>query len=348
MKMIKIGIANGLVASIATMSILACYGVRDFKEAVTSKVEQAAKTDTSVVQGKDGWLFSVPELRHLSVGKFWGGAAPKVSKAKSADSADPLTAMLDFKDQLDQAGIQLLVVPVPAKAAIYPDMLVTGAANSETARLDSADAEFISLLKQKGFDVLDLVPTFLQYRADHPNQPLYSKEDSHWSGYGIDVASDLISAQIKKETWFGDVSQAKKNAKTDAVSVTGDLAGMLKNSKPGPEDTTLTSVSDPTGAPVHSWRKSPVVLIGDSNSLIYSIGGDMLASGSGLPENLALKLGFATDVVATKTSGATPSRQILARRGDDMAGKKIVVWCFSVREFTEALQGWRNVPVINR
>jgi alginate O-acetyltransferase complex protein AlgJ len=33
--------------------------------------------------------------------------------------------------------------------------------------------------------------------------------------------------------------------------------------------------------------------------------------------------------------------------GDEayMAGKKVVVWCFTAREFTES-QGWRKVPVI--
>ncbi|MFX8410487.1 hypothetical protein ABTL60_19655, partial [Acinetobacter baumannii] len=80
MKIIRIAIANGLVASIATMSIMAAYGVQDFKGTVTSEVDKAVKGGANVVQGKDGWLFFVPELRHLSVGPFWGENAAKVSK----------------------------------------------------------------------------------------------------------------------------------------------------------------------------------------------------------------------------------------------------------------------------
>ena len=71
----------------------------------------------------------------------------------------------------------------------------------------------------------------------------------------------------------------------------------------------------------------------------------MHAQGAGLPEQLAYQLGFPVDVVAVRGSGATPSRLSLFRRRDNMKGKKVVVWCLSVREFTEG-QGWRSVPVI--
>ncbi len=50
-------------------------------------------------------------------------------------------------------------------------------------------------------------------------------------------------------------------------------------------------------------------------------------------------------VEAVRGSGATPSRLNLYRRRDNMKGKRVVVWCLSVREFTEG-QGWRLVPVI--
>ena len=47
-------------------------------------------------------------------------------------------------------------------------------------------------------------------------------------------------------------------------------------------------------------------------------------------------------------AGATPARINLLRRKDNLAGKKLVIWCFSAREFTEAAGGWRLVPVIGK
>ncbi|HOS43564.1 MAG TPA: hypothetical protein PK794_07745, partial [Armatimonadota bacterium] len=98
-------------------------------------------------------------------------------------------------------------------------------------------------------------------------------------------------------------------------------------------------------APLKPWRESPVLLLGDSHTLVFHAGEDMLASGAGLADHLALQLGFPVDVVGVRGSGATPSRISLLRRGDNLAGKKVVIWCFSIREFTEG-QGWRLVPVI--
>ena len=104
--------------------LLACFPGYAFTQSIAEKVAQAESQQKMVIQGKDGWLFFVPELRNLTVGQFWGEASAKVSRASKPEYADPLPAILDFKEQLDKAGIELLFVPVPAKASIYPEMLV--------------------------------------------------------------------------------------------------------------------------------------------------------------------------------------------------------------------------------
>ncbi len=337
-------------SAIAALSVATTVfgGVRmlDFKGDLAAKADAAAKANASVVVGNDGWLFFASELRHVSLGQFWGESAKAVSKASSPTRVDPLPAILDFSEQLKKAGIDLLIVPVPAKATIYPEKIVAGTENSETARLDAADAEFLGVLKQSGLNVIDLAPAFLKYRKDHPDQLLYSKEDTHWSGYGIGLASDLIAEQVRKEAWFVGVPQSKFTTATAPAKVTGDLVQFAADPKPGPEEVVLTSVKDEKGGAVQAWRQSPLVLLGDSHNLVYSMGGEMLATSSGLPENLAAKIGFAPDTVAVMGSGATPARINLARRADNLAGKKMVVWCFTVREFTESTQGWGKVPLI--
>ncbi|HCF94298.1 MAG TPA: hypothetical protein DEW46_04495, partial [Verrucomicrobia bacterium] len=60
----------------------------------------------------DGWLYLKSELRFCSQGGFWGGPG---------DGDDPLPAILDFAEQLRSRGVELWLVPVPAKAAVYPE-----------------------------------------------------------------------------------------------------------------------------------------------------------------------------------------------------------------------------------
>ena len=63
----------------------------------------------------------------------------------------------------------------------------------------------------------------------------------------------------------------------------------------------------------------------------------------------ANELGFAPDLIGTRGSGATAVRVSLYRKGRSdpgyLAKKKVVVWCFAAREFTEADQGWVPQPV---
>nr|MBA3684294.1 hypothetical protein [Planctomycetota bacterium] len=124
------------------------------------------------------------------------------------------------------------------------------------------------------------------------------------------------------------------------VSTTGDLVAMLGVENPPGEDLTIEQVM---GA--ESDKASPIVLMGDSHTLVFH-DRELLADRAGLPGHLAADLGIAVDLVGVRGSGANASRIALARRKDNLAGKKCLVWVFAAREFTESLEGWKMIPVI--
>ena len=67
-----------------------------------------------VVVGRNGWLFYRQSV---------GYVVERPTSAVHSDSADPLAAIRSFRDQLAARGIRLLVVPVPNKESVYPEML---------------------------------------------------------------------------------------------------------------------------------------------------------------------------------------------------------------------------------
>jgi hypothetical protein len=286
--------------------------------------KQAAGDETMTVAGSDGWLFLRSELRHLGVGPFWGEAAAKVSRASSPDKADPLPAIVDFHEQMKKLGIQLILVPVPCKAVVYPEKL----GGPADGRLDTVHQEFYRLLTDKGVEVLDLTEDF---RADREAQP-YCKTDSHWSGRGIELAAKKIASRIENRDW------QKREFQTEAreTQITGDLGGT--------ETLPLRYVTG--GEPS---RESPVVLLGDSHTLVFHAGDDMHTRNAGLPDQLAVELGTPVDLIGVRGSGATPARVNLLRLAranpDFLAKKKVIIWCFTAREFTES-QGWSKVPIV--
>ena len=97
---------------------------------------------------------------------------------------------------------------------------------------------------------------------------------------------------------------------------------------------------------------SPVLLIGDSHTLIFSVGADMLAENAGLAETLAAKLNTPIDRIGVRGSAATAVRINLFRKAAKdpawLKNKKYVIYCFSCREFTEAISGWAKIPVLKK
>ncbi len=317
---------------------------------LAQKGADADKANLTVVRGKDNWLFIPSELKSLGVGaEFWGENAAKVSHITTPDAQDSLAAIVDFKKQCDKAGVELILVPVPGKSIIYPEMIsdTVKSVDGTVPRLDIYHEKFYAVLKENGVKVLDLTPTFLQHRNDTTGG-IFCHTDTHWSPQACVLVAKMLGDDIKTRPWYKAVTKKKYEAVTRDTEVTGDLAGMLADPTISKEKLKITVVQERTPAgltPVDTCRESPVVLLGDSHNLIFHGGEDMLCTGAGLADNLAMQLNFPVDLVAVRGSGATPARKNLARRKDNIAGKKLIIWCFTTREFTEG-QGWSKVTVV--
>ena len=190
-----------------------------------------------------------------------------------------------------------------------------------------------------------LLPLYLKHRGD-AGGPLYCKTDTHWSGRGVALAAQAVYDVIKDRPWVKQLPKPASRSETRDIPLTGDLARLLNEQNPARETLPLTFIGTGTElTPLAPQRDSPVLLMGDSHTLIFH-DPTLVASGAGLPDHLAQRLGVAVDLIGVRGSGASTTRIELLRRKDNLAGKKLVIWCFSFREFTESPTGWRKVPVI--
>ncbi len=322
-----------------------------FRDVARSLAARAEESGVTTVRGRGDWLFFAPELRHVSLGAFWGARAAEVSRARRADAADPLPGILDFAARLDAAGVDLLVVPVPPKSIVYADELSPSMdMASPPPRLDPDHQAFYARLREAGVDVLDLTEPLLAAR-DHPEGPVYCRHDTHWSGVGCVVAGRAIAAAVRARPWSGDLPRAPHEAEWRDATITGDLTLGL-DAPPAGERLRLREVRrSGAGRPAASAAPDPageIVLLGDSHNLVFHAGEDMHATGAGLPDQLAFELGTAVDLVAVRGAASTAARVNLLRRAQrDPAywdGKRMVVWCFAARELTEG-DGWPVVPI---
>jgi alginate O-acetyltransferase complex protein AlgJ len=311
-----------------------------------SKAQGSERKNAAASAEADGWLFFAAEFRLLSLGRFWGDEAPKVGRSHKPELADPIPAIVDFQKQLKARGIDLLVVPVPPKVAIYPEKILSG---FDVRTEDAAPLlrRFYEELRAARIDVLDLTSLFIENRDDKRGG-VFCKTDSHWSGLGCVLAAQAIAENLRGKM-PPPTSRKEYVSEWKESEIKGDLVSLLPSGapKPGPEKIAVRCVSEKgTGNAVQPDANSPLLLLGDSHTLVFH---DFLAERAGLVDQLAQELGFAPDLIGTRGSGATPVRISLYRRSLKDPGylgkKKIVVWCLAAREFTEASEGWAKVPI---
>ena len=298
---------------------------------------QAAEAGQMAYVGENGFLFLGAELRHIGKAKFWGSEAVRASETSLADAADPFPVLVDFHQKLEAEGVRLIFVPVPPKAVIYPDVLVPDSPHDE--RFDLFHQMFYRDLRAAGVEVLDLTDAFLAARQEE-GEPLYCRQDTHWSGRGLRIATAAIAEAIGDADWRNSENFESSEM---TVELSGDLWASLQDDAIEKEQVTLRGVNavvDP---------ESPVLLLGDSHTLVFHSGGDMHARDAGLPGNLAMALGRNVDLIGVRGSGSTSARLTLYRRAARDAEfwdrKQVVVYCMTARDFTESIDGWRELPI---
>ena len=306
-----------------------------------AKAGKAIANNSITYQGKAGWLYTGAELRHLAVGKFWGEAASKVSRCRRAGRQDPELAIVDFNRQLTALSIKLIVVPVPPKATVYPEGLGEFSPKVANTQLQA----FYQRLTRAGVEVLDLHDKFVALKSG--KRRLYCQQDSHWSGYGCEVAADELSKVVSTMPWYKKFQKSEFKAESRQISITGDLWKSLQQTTLAKEDLTLRFIAGQTVV-----KSSPILLMGDSHTLIFHAGDDMLAKQAGLVDQLAYELKMPVDLLAVRGSGATAVRITLYRHAKRqpawLTNKKVIIWCFTARDFSEASSGWRKIPVLKK
>jgi hypothetical protein len=310
----------------------------EFAEAVRGLIEPKP----SIRGAAPEWFFLVKELRHLSGGRFW----EKPWEEVAANKSNPIETLQEFHLQLEEKGIRLLVVPVPAKASVYPDKLISGFQPGEAPET----APFLEEIQKAGIQVLDLEPAFLEARKTDEDAPLYCRQDAHFSPRAVELTAGKIAEAlaVADPAPGGQFSVSEP----EILSITGDqVEGSEWEGQVEAESLKVRYVSQQGKRGVEPDAASPVLLLGDSHTLVFHSGKEegMHCNGAGVIDHLAARLGFAPDLVGVRGSGMIQARKQLFYKASATpgywAGKQVVIWLFSVREFTQSTDRPVAIPL---
>ncbi len=332
--------------SLLSLSLVPPLPAEDFTDAVKGILNRTQAAKPLAVQGQDvNWFFLRKELEHLAKGDLANADMTK----DNVEKTDPLPAIVKYHEELKALGVELLLVPVPAKAAIYPEKLKD---TIDPKTVPSMGA-FFAKLKAAGVNVLDLESVFKAQRAEHPEKQLYCATDSHWSPYAAQLAAQLVADKYKGIKEISGNSLADLIALPEAtIEFHGDLIEEAQKSSVPKEKLPLQRAGEavpPDGKTVRTLEsdpKSAMLVMGDSHLLVFRKGGDMVTTRAGFIDHLQIDLPAAVEEISIRGSGSDGPRVEVARatakNPDFWAKKKIVVWVFTAREFTQGK--WRVIP----
>lgn len=299
------------------------------------------------VQGDDpNWLFLVKELRQIALGKFWEQAWESVA----ANKTNPVPSMVEFHNLLSAKGIDLIVVPVPAKSSIYPEKLVEGYSVDDPVSI----TPFLGEMRTAGLTVIDLDPIMKSWRTEFPDKKIYCEQDAHFTPFACEQIAALLAAEMVDLTESGGGGLSVSDEET--LSIVGDqVRDSQWSGTIGPEKLSIRYAGK-TGSggkviPVDPDEKSPILLLGDSHTLVFHEGesGGMHCKGGGVFDHLSASVGSPIDLVGVRGSGLMQARKQLfykvASLPDYWEGKEVVVWIFSVREFTQSVDKIISIPL---
>jgi alginate O-acetyltransferase complex protein AlgJ len=251
---------------------------------------------------------------------------------------------------LRQRGIDLIVVPAPRIAEVYPDRIAAGVPPS---RIVAPHMRRVLLdLLAADVEVVDLLPAFLRQRDGDPT-PLYLLTDGHWSDRAQRIAAAEIGARLKRYSVVEAAlaAPARFVATPDEASFPGSLFTSLTPSEqaeiePRIATTPLTMIKttgqmrfeglrflrpkesdrgapfQEPGPPFQEPDTSPVVVIGDSFTHYFQLA---IKAGTGIDALLSKEINVPVSNVSSAGATTGPIKEFL-RRPALVQDRRIVVW----------------------
>jgi SGNH hydrolase-like domain, acetyltransferase AlgX len=300
-----------------------------------------------VVVARSGGLFYRKDIDYVNGRSFLDPIRVTERSNKEKVAADPLPAVADFQKQLAARGIRLVLLPVPVKPCVEGHQLGGGRPAAIRLRQNAAFAHCVEQMRDRGVEVFDCGPLLLE-RLRHSGEAQYLAADTHWTPGAMEAVARAVAEQIAPESTAA--APPRQSAASVRVSAPGDTLALLGL----PKEQTLFAAQTVEIHPVMNssdfWKPSPtadVLLLGDSFSNIYSLSQMGWGEGAGFAEQLSAAMGRPVDALLRNSDGAFAGRQMLqhelAMGRDRLAGKKVVVWEFAVREL--AFGDWKLLPL---
>lgn len=307
--------------------------------------------------GRDGWAFFRDGVESLTGPGFLEPAqlarrAAGGSEWVAAPQPDPLPAIVAFHQYLGSRGIRLVMMPVPVKPTVHPERLSPRYDPGDGPIRNPSFGPWLQALEAAGVAVFDPAPLLVEAKKEGPQ---YLETDTHWRPDAMERTADALAAFLSSLDLLPDRPSAGYRRGSAEVSALGDVAAnllKLDGTDVFEKQTVITHpVKDRDDSPWASDPGADVLVLGDSFANIYAATNLEWGAEAGLAEQLSVELQRPVDRISQNDGGSFAACRDLEsalRKGDRLAGKKVVIWEFAARELAVGdwqLIDWESIPI---
>lgn len=313
------------------------------------------------ILGEKEWYFYRPDVEYLTKPSVFDRRSVIVDANDIPIRDAIIDSIAAFKQTLADKGVELLVVVMPGKPSIYPDMLSDKLGADLSGKIGPS-LDILNRLNKAGVSTVDLFSSLAQERKNDAiaGDSLYLHTDTHFKHRGVLVTAKVIADRVKTYAWY---TPGTTEYAVDSIIIprAGDVAEMTKLSALkihqvhcsfATEQTMCKQVyritrdekGDETERALYrdDFSNSQVLVLGDSYSRIYQTDEPRSA---GWISHLAKELNQPVASLVNDGGASTLVRQTLARKPQMLKNKKLVVWEIVERDFRFGAEGWKNITL---
>ncbi|MBP8127994.1 MAG: hypothetical protein KA184_00325 [Candidatus Hydrogenedentes bacterium] len=303
-----------------------------FQQGLQETLDLLKDAGSDIMLGEDGYLFSRFNALYL--------LEKELVYQKEGTYFDACAAIIDFDRELDNRGIDLIFVPVPARAECFPDKLVPG--TPPALNVAPQLAKFVMALSEMDVEVVELAESFRKYRER--NELTYFRTDTRLSNRAVARVARILVGRLERYAFLQDPATPRTEYQTASKDVAwrGSLLDGLDKDKQQAyvdEVQSVVSVLDAAGQPFAPPPDSPILLAGDVARWYEQEGASMAA-------HLSKELRFPVSVLPVGDPGPGIPRKLAEQGADYLKGRRVLVWFVPTNYLrSSTAYTWESVPL---
>jgi hypothetical protein len=233
-------------------------------------------------------------------------------------------SMLSFATELKQRDVPLIIVPLPLKLTLYPE-LITGSnpRDGEAPVFQLNEGALHDELTAAGATVLDLTETLLDRKGR--SLPIYLEDDDRLRPDMVERVAEAIADFAKKQhPQLAMPTALLTDMRPTPWKEVGQLAQQAAQQRPA-QSFTLTELPK-----ISRDAASPIALLGDSHASFYG--------NASMAQHMAFHMGRQLDLYLNEAQPDEAMRRFSANYDDVVRQKKLVIWILGVEEMIQADQ----------